>query len=1773
MPTFEQSEFNILGGDFGIMSNFGLVGFDSIDLKAHTNSNLATPQLIVNTGVDFGTNIKNSVKSPEASYVQAIKGDGLNNVMLGNGSIFVVGKDVSVKVDQDTNAWNLNGKKVTLHTDNNPSVQDALWRDGSKTFLDFSALKSEAIALNQKYAGLNGNEGADVNFKDTNNRTIALHPGVTRAHVNVSFDNLKGNKIYIRGSEKSHPQVLVVNVDMAGVKEAEFPATEVDGVAGGEVSTWSKINVVLNLYDSKAQDRLWTGKVNGQGDFVKGSFLAPSATVVANKNVNGQIIANKIEISAEFHRDSFDTSAFFNVTKVLSGRDLREGEFSFKLQAQNNDTPMPGGSSDGSKTVSNDTFGNVPFGDVQYKYAGTYRYRITEVVPDDATAHKDGAPVSPALTYEDANENQKTEYDWVRNGVTYDSKTWYEVTVKVTDLKGSPQISYTKYGAAADEGVAAGHAEFKNTFTTSAEAELKGSKIMVGRSFQTGDRFKFNISRLTDKGYSEGPLPSGVDEDGNISVDFGDKEGASGEFSFGTFRFAEPGIYAYQVTEVHPKDKNEVVPGVSYSDAVYRLVFTVTEKDDGSLGVEKSLTKTKDDGGKEITSPASVDDKAAFQNTYQADSARVTPKARKEYSDPTGSKPLADNMFEFMLTPWTGTETGSELKGDDLFGEGRANTGENVLMPEGNKNADGSLTVKNRGNDVNFGSIAFSAELSADDEELGNEALSEKSVNHWYRITENVPADATNPSVSGGFKKFEKANGTERAIPGWSLGGMKYDGNAYYLRVRVYWQKQDDRKFHLIAAPTYFDAQGSELKKEDKPLGFASFSNSYDSVDTSAELKAEKMFMREDGNAPAELGDRVFAFILKPLDSMVNGKKVNADGVPMPEGKTSAEGNAIEVNSVKDKDHTGKATVDFGTIQYDKPGTYNYEISEKQTAHPGVTFSKAAYRATVTVADVAGALSTSVSYTKIKDETGAATEDKTPLQDGALPTFTNRYHANGSISLQAKKSYSVDEEAQTTGMGAFRFTLKGEDAAPMPTKSDEYDANTNSITVHAEDNGSITFPEISYSLADLPQGHRQKTFAYTVTEVIPDDATATIDGKNVKYVDATPEQKALNTVWTDSDGITYDGTVATYKVTINNDGQGNIETSVSAEKGNQVVENGIPAFANSKTTIGESYPGAKISGKKILKNEDNENVSLESGKYSFILEGLTGPADLTDDEKNAAGIGQEITMENDENGDFSHTFPENTFKKVGTYTYKLFEVGGGKIDADGIHYDDSVYTVTITVTNNEDGQGHALTATVSYSLDDKPQESIDAPEFVNAPGGDSYKGNPRVSIGGVKTLDGGTPADGRFSFTLTGLNGAPMPEGTAAESDTLTVVNAGGAFSFGKIRFSNQDRNKTYHYTISEVGHSGDGITYDTHVYNISVRIVQDDDPNTDRYVAKIVVDGESVEGQLADKISFHNTTTPKPEPSYPDLTISGSKTLTGRDLKQGEFTFELVDTTEGSSTKGQVIDTAENASSGAFDFGKITYTAAGTYTYEVREKLGNAEGVTYDGRVYTVTVKVTADGTHLTASKPVVTLDGKSVSAISFKNVYEEEQPDSTTVILTATKILTGRDLHPGEFTFELFEGTEAQGTPIDTATNASNGSISFKKLTFTKPGVYTYTVREKAGTISGVTYDTTVCHYTVTVTEGVDGKLTAKVTADAPDGKVVFKNTYEEENPPEDKNPPEEENPPADTPGNENPPSDSELPKTGDTGLPVRVLAATGAFGAALVAAGVTLLRKRNR
>lgn len=1747
------------------MSNFGLVGFDSIDLYTHTNSNLATPVL---NGNDQGFGTSNA-KSPEANYVQEIRGQ-LGNVALGNGSIFVVGEKVAVDVDQNESVWKLNNEKVDLHTSEGHSLQNALWKDGDKTFLDFSALKSEAITLNQKYADLGGNEGADVNFKDTNNRTIALHSGVTRAHVNFSFGNLKGNKIYIRGSEKSHPQVLVINVDMAGVDKAEFPSIEVDGVAGGEVTTWSKINVVLNLYDSKAQNRLWTGEVKGQSDFVKGSFLAPSATVVANKNVNGQIIANKIEISAEFHRDSFDTSAFFNVTKVLSGRDLEKGEFSFKLQARDS-APMPDGSSDdGSKTVSNDTFGNAPFGDVQYKRTGTYEYRITEVVPDDAVAYAGGAPISPTLTYGNAQGEEKTEYDWVKNGVTYDSKTWYEVTVEVTDLSGSPRISYKKHGAAADEDIAAGHAGFKNTYATSAEAELKGSKIMVGRSFQTGDCFKFHISRLTGQGYSEGPLPSGVDEGGNISVDFGE-EGAIGEFSFGTFRFTKPGTYAYQVTEVHPKDK---VPGVSYSDAVYRLVFTVTKKDDGSLGVEKSLTKIRDDDGKEIKSPASVDDKAAFQNTYRADSARVTPKARKEYSDPTGSKPLVDNMFEFALTPWTGTGTGSELKGDNLFGEGYANTDENVPMPEGGKNADGSLTVENRGNDVSFGPIAFSAELSEGDKELNNETLSEKSVNHWYRITENVPTDATNPSVGDGSKQFKEANVAERAVRGWSLDGMTYDGNAYYLRVRVYWQKQADGTFHLIAAPTYYDADGKELRdKENKPLGFASFSNSYDSVDTSAELKAEKMFMREDGDAPAELGNRVFAFILKPLESTVNGKKVDANEVPMPKGKTPAEDNSITVDSVKIEDRIGKAAVDFGTIQYNKPGTYNYEISEKPTAHQGVTFSQAVYQATVIVTDGGGSLSTSVSYTKIKDETGAATEDKTPLQDGALPTFTNRYHANGSISLQAKKSYSVDGKEQTTGMGAFRFTLKGEDAAPMPTKSDEYDANTNSITVYAKDNGSIAFPEISYSLANLPQGHQEKIFTYTATEIIPDEATATISGEIVKYVNAIPAQKVSNTAWTDSNGITYDGAVATYKVTIKNDGKGNIETSVSAEKGNQVVENGIPTFDNSKTTIEGFYPGAKISGKKILKGEDNENVSPESGKYSFILEGLTGPADLTDDQRIAAGIGQKITMKNDENGVFSHTFLENTFKKVGTYTYKLFEVGGGKIDADGIHYDDSSYTVTITVTNNKDSQDHALTATVSYSLDDKPQESIDVPEFVNAPGGDSYKGNPRVSIGGVKTLDGGTPADGRFSFTLTGMDGAPMPEGTAAGSDTLTVVNAGGAFSFGKIRFSDKDRGQTYHYTISEAGHSGDGITYDTHVYNISVSIVQDDGSNTDRYVAKIVVDGKPVEGQLTDKISFHNTTTPKPGPSYPDITISGSKTLTGRDLKQGEFTFELVDTTEGSSTKGQVIDTAENASSGAFDFGKITYTAAGTYTYEVREKLGNAEGVTYDGRVYTVTVKVTADGTHLTASKPVVTLDGKSVSAISFKNAYEEEQPDNTTVILTATKTLTGRDLRPGEFTFELFEGTETQGTPIDTATNASNGSISFKKLTFTKPGVYTYTVREKAGTISGVTYDTTVYHYTVTVTEGVDGKLTAKVTADAPDGKVVFKNTYEEENPPEDKNPPEEENPPSDTPGDGNPPSDSELPKTGDIGLPVQVLAATGAFGAALVAAGVTLLRKRNR
>ena len=369
-----------------------------------------------------------------------------------------------------------------------------------------------------------------------------------------------------------------------------------------------------------------------------------------------------------------------------------------------------------------------------------------------------------------------------------------------------------------------------------------------------------------------------------------------------------------------------------------------------------------------------------------------------------------------------------------------------------------------------------------------------------------------------------------------------------------------------------------------------------------------------------------------------------------------------------------------------------------------------------------------------------------------------------------------------------------------------------------------------------------------------------------------------------------------------------------------------------------------------------------------------------------------------------------------------------------------------------------------------------------------------MNVTGRKTLspaEGLTPNDitGKFTFTITALtDGAPMPENTTAENDAAGNVN------FGKTTFKLSDlenvasaadgsRTKVFEYKVTETG-SAAGVTNDT---DKTFRITLKDDGN-----GGLTATCDPKEGP---KFTFTNTYSVEELPSSITDQINIDKDLTGRDLKKGEFTFELLE-------DGKVIATGSNDASGNVTFEKITYTQPGHHTYTVREVNNDLGGVTYDDQAYTVYTQINDQGNGKLKAKhqAVVQMDNEFApiegNKITFTNKYEAK---GTMASIGAVKRLTGKDLKDGQFTFQL---KDENGKVIDEAKNDKAGAISFKALEFDKAGTYKYTISEVNDKQKEIKYDTSEKTVTITVKDSGDGYLQAQVESEK---QLIFTNTFE--------------------------------------------------------------------
>lgn len=304
---------DLLGGDLGEAANFGLVGFDSVRLNAHTNSNIATEHAYI--GAAFG-NHANGVDEPEVSYMDKV--DGNINVNLPADSKIVFGQSNIIGQTDNGNSWTVNGNKLEMQTSGSLPKSERVLKD-SKTvkYLDLKSMEKSMTSLSAKWSKAS-ESNATHDFSDMNKHHIDANGDV--AHINIDAKELQGNRVTATLGDNTR---LIVNVDTKGADNITLPQLDVDGINHAEYAKWTDKGVIYNLTDSKSKDGQYHGNV-GTAGASSSVILAPEANVDASQNVEGQIIAKNVTIGGEFHRNSVNVPATRHVEVKLDGQNKTE---------------------------------------------------------------------------------------------------------------------------------------------------------------------------------------------------------------------------------------------------------------------------------------------------------------------------------------------------------------------------------------------------------------------------------------------------------------------------------------------------------------------------------------------------------------------------------------------------------------------------------------------------------------------------------------------------------------------------------------------------------------------------------------------------------------------------------------------------------------------------------------------------------------------------------------------------------------------------------------------------------------------------------------------------------------------------------------------------------------------------------------------------------------------------------------------------------------------------------------------------------------------------------------------------------------------------------------------------------------------------------------------------------------------------------------------------------------------------------------------------------
>ena len=1399
-------------------------------------------------------------------------------------------------------------------------------------------------------------------------------------------------------------------------------------------------------------------------------------------------------------------------TDTTGSRPLEQGQFHVIACTDDPDAPLPtqlgeqavqaelNGKTWKGAVTEVDADGRIAFPQATYTFddldsatrEATFEYKIVEVVQIDGA----WVAVGDALN---------KGFDSA--GINYDKTIW-TATVKLKDDNGTLvlDVKYSNSDGVQGSGSSGTPMfRFSNSYNPApVTASIKGTKTLTGRDMADGETFGFELS-ASDSATKEAVTAGTVTMPKDATVSGAKADKAQG-FSFDKMTFAKPGEYTFNVNETAwngqaiPEDGTN---GLQFDRSVKTVKVKVTDDYSGTLKAEVVYPQ----GG------------VAFTNNYQTS------------------------------TTYNGIQVEKTLTGRDM------RAGEFNFVIEGKDDASKALLADD---DKRFSNPNNRAEGIADVmTKIGGHTFTQADSDKSFEFTvkEVIPTGAVRDQATGLWY-----------VEG---SGVCYDGANHTVVVAV-----SDNGAGQLGVTTRVDGQETNV---------VSFANAYRAQNVSfdtANAQLKKVLQGRDW-----IDNDSFEFTITALD-----------GAPMPK-RDGADVSTVTLKSAGSKDGE-PVSFDFGQIEFtsdmvkdapDHKRTFTYEVTETAGTLPGIHYSDNKAVIKVTVSD---------------NGQGKLVASAT-TQNG---TFVNRYSAElnykaaGGLNL-AKKLTGRD---MTDGQFIIKIAPNDEAAAnlldlptegrvvSMPAASDGVQVAVSALTGDAViTQGDARQEAYTYKIAEqgtAPGGYTYDTTERTVSITVAGDptkgtltATTVVSGgpggsKTYVYSsNATGSQEAAVVPFNNSYKAAGEvGITATKSLTGRDLTEGEFNFAVkyasggddlltASNKADGSIDFGKLSYTtetlaklvtdgHAKKAVKDGKPAWTIPYNAYEKTDSlPRGVSAQTQLISFTVTVVdNGDGTLTA----TADTGNRLKFQN--------VYSTGAPVSVGLSGMKVLKSDAGLTPASiegkftfTVTSDDAAAPMPQKATATNDANGNVDFGDIKFTLDDlnkalgtngtrvadADDETKGASSEEAATDAAGQSASDQGSAAGADSEEQGNAAasdgteQGQGAAVVTG-------EGTGAASVSTAANKVAGAEDADQASAQSDEpatragvaRSHTFTYKVTESG-SADGVTNDTETKTVKFEV-------TDHGDGKLTV--QRVGGDPAAAFTFTNTYSVQPVDSSVTDQVTVTKNLTGRDMKAGEFEFQLLEGTN-------VVATGTNDASGKVALSPITYTKPGTYNYTLCEVGGGSQkaGVQYDGSTFAVTTTVTDNGKGTLSVAHKVDNDANTVG---FTNSYA---PAATSVTLGASKVLNGKSLDAEEFTFVL---TDEGGKQV-TATNDANGMVVLPAIQYGEAGKYKYTIAEVEGDESDVTYDESKYAVTVTVEDNGEGSLVAAVAYEGGNAPV-FTNTY---------NAPEAPASPGDGPASVVEALVSGSAKTGDYLLVIAGVAAAVAAAAAAVA--VVSRRKKGK